>query len=226
MQRERITRTDIEAFGTTAGYLGCNEIRSGERAQAHSDPYHVRIEERLKTTPEGAERPDRRSEVLNEALAKEVEKNVRRREEIRSTTGELAVPKELKDMPIPPDSDPRRRRAMKAATVAASSGSSQMEGSRSVAEAPTQQNSMVNESSMDDEGEEGDEFRPDDELRHKTPLEENKSVEKKVAVTTQESSDGIREKTMKIASFHELGQEDGQVQGEPRMTGTRKSMRL
>ena len=50
-----------------------------KRAQAHSDPCCNRIEERLKTTPEGAERVDRRSEVLNEALAKEVERNVRRR---------------------------------------------------------------------------------------------------------------------------------------------------
>ena len=70
MPRERITRADIEAFGTTAGCPGCNAIRSGKRAQAHADPCRVRIEERLKMTPEGAERPDRRSEVLNEAPAK------------------------------------------------------------------------------------------------------------------------------------------------------------
>ena len=56
VHRERITRTDIEAFGTTAGCPGCNAIRSGKRAQAHSDPCRVRIEECLKTTPEGAER--------------------------------------------------------------------------------------------------------------------------------------------------------------------------
>ena len=73
LQRERITRTDIDTFSTTAGCPGCNAIRSGKRAQAHSDPCRARIEECLKTTPEGAERQDRRSEVLNEALAKEVE---------------------------------------------------------------------------------------------------------------------------------------------------------
>ena len=33
----------------------------------------------------------------------------KRREEIRSTAGELAVPQELKDVPIPLDSDPRER---------------------------------------------------------------------------------------------------------------------
>ena len=53
--------------------------------------------------------------MLNEALAKEVGRDARRREEIGSTAGELAVPQESKDMPIPPGSDPRKRRAMKAA---------------------------------------------------------------------------------------------------------------
>ena len=149
-----MTRTDIEAFGTTAGCQGCNAIRSGKRAQAHSDPCRARIEECLKTTSESAERPDRRSEVLNEALAKEVERNVRRREEIGSTAGELAVPQELKDMPIPPDSDPRKRYAMKAATAAASSSGSQVEGSRAVAETPKQLNSMADVSRTDVEEEE------------------------------------------------------------------------
>ena len=118
VQRERITRTDIEAFGTTAGCPGNVS----------------------KTTTEGAVHPDRRSEVLNEALAKEVERNVRS----RNTAGELAAPQESKDVPIPPDSDPRKRHAMKASTAVASSGSSQMESSRAVAD----------DSRMDVEGEE------------------------------------------------------------------------
>ena len=56
-------------------------------------------------------------------------------------------------MPIPRGSDPSKRRAKKAATLAASSGS-QMEGSCAVAETPTQQNSMADGSRMDVEGEE------------------------------------------------------------------------
>ena len=56
-------------------------------------------------------------------------------------------------MPIPPDSDPRKRRVKKAATAAASGGSSQMNDSRAVAETPTQHNSMTDESKMDVEGE-------------------------------------------------------------------------
>ena len=90
VRRMNITRTDMEAFGTTAGCPGCNATRSGHRAQAHSDPCRVRIEECLKTTREGSERLDRRSELLNEALAKEVERIVRRREEIGSTAGDVA----------------------------------------------------------------------------------------------------------------------------------------
>ena len=67
------------------------------------------------------------------------------------------------------------------------------------------------------EGVEGDEFRssavPNTRRRiaTTTSLEENKSDERTVAVTIQESLDGIREKAMRIAR---------------RRTGTRKSMRL
>ena len=45
---------------------------------------------------------------MNEALAKEVERNVRRREEISSTAEELTAPQNLKDTPIPPDSDSKK----------------------------------------------------------------------------------------------------------------------
>ena len=65
---QRITITDIEAFGTTAGCSGCNAIRSGKGAAAHSDPCRVRIEECLRTTPEGAVREEeRKSEVQQES---------------------------------------------------------------------------------------------------------------------------------------------------------------
>ena len=120
------------------------------------------------------------------------------------------VPQELKDMPIPPDSDPRKRRVMKAATAAASSGSSQMEDSRAVAETPTQQKSTTDESRKDVEGEKTDESRrstaPNTRRRiaTKTSLEENESGKTTVAVTTKESLDGIREKAIRIASFDEL----------------------
>ena len=94
----------------------------------------------------------------------------RRREEIGSTTGELAVPQELKDMLIPPDSDPRKSRPMKAATAGASSGSSQMEDSRAVAGTPTQQNSTTDESRMDVER--GETETNPEVRRHRTPDDE------------------------------------------------------
>ena len=64
---------------------------------------------------------------------------------------------------------------------------------------------------MEDEGEEGNESRRTAVLNTtrrivtKAPLEENKSDERTVAVTTQESLDGIREKAMRTASLDEMG---------------------
>ena len=46
----------------------------------------------------------------------------------------MAVPRESKDVPIPPVSDSGKRRAMKAATVDVSSGRSQSESSRATAD--------------------------------------------------------------------------------------------
>ena len=71
IQRERITKQDIDEFGATIGCPGCNAIEDNQRAQAHSDRSRTRIEECLRTTPHGAERLDRRNEVINEALAEE-----------------------------------------------------------------------------------------------------------------------------------------------------------
>ena len=56
---------------------------------------------------------------------------MKQRSRKHNTAGELAAPQELKDVPIPP---PRKRRAVKAATAVASSGSSQIESRRAVAE--------------------------------------------------------------------------------------------
>ena len=64
----------------------------------------------------------------------------------------------------------------------------------------TMTNTSMEESRMDDEVEEGDELRssavPNTRRRiaTKTSLEENSTNERTVAVTTQESLDGIREK--------------------------------
>ena len=72
IQRERITKQDIDEFGATIGCPGCNAIKDNKRAQAHSYRCRLGIEECLRATPRGAERLDRRNEVINEALAEEV----------------------------------------------------------------------------------------------------------------------------------------------------------
>ena len=59
-QRETITKQDINEFGATIGCPGRNAIKDNKRAQAHSDRCRMRIEERLRTTPQGAERLDQK----------------------------------------------------------------------------------------------------------------------------------------------------------------------
>ena len=45
IQRERITKQDVDEFGATVGCPGCNAIKGNRRVQAHSDRCRVRIEE-------------------------------------------------------------------------------------------------------------------------------------------------------------------------------------
>ena len=162
-----------------------------------------------KTTPEGAaERLDRRSEVLNEALAKETERNVRRRKEVGTTARELAAPRA-----IPAGSDPLKNvqgkqrqqlRAVAAHTWKAAvhsgrdefrSSKAQNIGRRMTTKAP------MDESQMD---EKFDRNEHQVKNRDENIWEEHKSDESAVAVTTQGSSDGIREKAMRIASIDAL----------------------
>ena len=82
IQRERIAKQDINEFGATIGCPGCNAIMDNKRAQAHSDRCRRRVEERLRITPHGAERLDRRNEVIGEASAEEVRRKSRGRREV------------------------------------------------------------------------------------------------------------------------------------------------
>ena len=78
IQRERITKQDIDEFGAT---IGCRNQRQQKSTGTLNATYRMRIEERLRTTPHGAERLDRRNEVINEALEEGV------REESRGSRG-------------------------------------------------------------------------------------------------------------------------------------------
>ena len=123
------------------------QSRSGKRAQAHLGPCRARIVECLKTTPEGAERVDRRSEVLNEALAKEVEtkeveRNVRRRAEIGSATGVETTCRSHLTQTRERDVQSKQRQQLRAAAAR------RWKAGRAVAETPTQQRSLVGGSRM------------------------------------------------------------------------------
>ena len=99
VQRERITKQDIDEFGATIGCPGCNAIKDNKRAQVHSDRCRKRIEECLRNTPHGAERLDRRDEVINEALAEEVRRGEQRKKRSDGTTA--AVPETGSAAPEP-----------------------------------------------------------------------------------------------------------------------------
>ena len=132
VQSERITKQDIDEFGATIGCPGCNAIRDNKRSQAHSDRCRKRIEESLRKTPHGAERLDRRDEVINEALAEEVRRGEQRKKKSDGTT--TAVPGTRSTAPEPmaasatpglrenliePNTNPKRRQLMKSASLTA-----------------------------------------------------------------------------------------------------------
>ena len=74
--------------------------------QAHSDRCRKRIGERLRTTPLGGEKLDRRNELINEALAEEVQRGEQRTK--RSDKATAAVPE---SEPASCIVDSRRRRS-------------------------------------------------------------------------------------------------------------------
>ena len=106
--------------------LSERKFKDNKRAQAHSERCRKRIEERLRTTPHGAERLDRRSEVINEALAEEVRREEQRKN--RSNRASAAIPETKPPAPavseprdrIEPDPNPKRRLIMKSASPTAS----------------------------------------------------------------------------------------------------------
>ena len=129
IQRKRITKQDIDEFGATVGCPGCNAIKDNRRAQAHPDRCRTRIEDCLRTTPHGAERLDRRNEVINEALAEEVQRGEQRKK--RSDSATAAVPEtesaapEPGENPTEPEAKPKRRLLMKSASSTASGSGQQ-----------------------------------------------------------------------------------------------------
>ena len=109
--------------------LQCNQGQqeSTSNAQAHSDRCRMRIEECLRTTPHGAERLNRRNEVINEALAEEVRRGEQRKKrsdrtaaEVTETESSAPAASGPRKSPIEPDPNPKRRSIMKSASTTAS----------------------------------------------------------------------------------------------------------
>ena len=140
------TKKNIDEFGATIRCQGCNALKDNARAQARSERCRMRMEERLRNTPEGAERLDRRSEVINEALAEEIRRGEQREKRsdrtiveaqetgsaaasattAATTTATRPAAGPARENPIEPDANPRRRMLMKSAPLTA--GSSREQG--------------------------------------------------------------------------------------------------
>ena len=203
IQRERITKRDLNEFGATIGRPGCNATRDNKRAQAHSDRCRRQIQERLRTTPHGAERLDRRNEVIKESLAEEVRREEQRKNRSDRAAAEApeteptAPASEPREDPIEPDPNLMRRLLMKSASTTASGSRQEREGR----EIPDDESGMQVE----------DKPEIDNEERAEPPGVSSRNTRRRIAmksepraVTTQEAVDGYRGKAMRIESV-ELG---------------------
>ena len=202
IQRARITKQDIDEFGATIGCPGYSAIKDNRRAQAHSDRCRTRIEECLRIILQGAERLDRRSEVINEALAEELQRGEQRKK--RSDRATLAVPEtesaapEPRENPIEPVANPKRRLLMKSASLTAS-GSGQQTQKRAIAEHESGMQVEDTPETGTGEGTASPAAAPSANIRRRVDVKSEP-----VAVTTQEAVDGRREKVMRIASVEQI----------------------
>ena len=209
-ERERITKQDIDEFGATIRCPGCNAIRDNKRRQAHSDLCRRRIEESLRKTPHGAERLNRREEVINEALAEEVRRGEQRKKEadrvataaseVRSMAPGITsepAPAGWRENPIEPDPNPKRRLLMKSTSLTDSSSVHKRE-TRSTSDEESRM--QVENTSMARTSE--------STAVPETPSTNTRrrivGMSEPVAVTTQEAIDGYREKARRIASVEQV----------------------
>ena len=105
VQRERITKPDIEMHGATAGCPGCNAIKNPKRPKAHAKTVpRMDREEVQENTRRRAERLDCRNSVINEPLAKEPQKSD------KSDKVPISAPPQDMDTPsMAPALDPKKR---------------------------------------------------------------------------------------------------------------------
>ena len=144
---------------------------------------------------------DRRNEVINEAMAEEVRRgNQRKKRSGRITAAvpeaESAAP-ELRENPIEPDPNPKRRLLMKSASSTAS-GSGQQRRKRPI---PDGESRMQVEDMSETRADEGTALpaAPSANTRRRIVVKSEP-----MAVTTQEAVDGYQEKAMRIASVEQI----------------------
>ena len=180
------------------------KIRDNKRRQAHSDRCRKRIEENLRRTPHGAERLNRREEVINEALAEEVQRRERREKETdrvaTAATGiaKVSAPAKWKENPIEPDPDPKRRMIMKSTSLTASSSSGHNREKRTKSDMESKMQVENTSVPVINESSESTETVTTNTRRRIVGKSEP------VAVTTLEAIDGYREKTRIISSLEQF----------------------
>ena len=76
--RMKIRKGEVIKYGPTPGCAGCKAAVHGRYTANHTDACRKRLEERIATTPEGAERRDRRRQAQDEYLADEIEREIKR----------------------------------------------------------------------------------------------------------------------------------------------------
>ena len=113
----------MDEFGATLGCSDYNALEDNKKAQAQTDRCRMRIEECFRTTPHGAERLDRRNEVINESLAEDIrigEQRVKRSDMATAVPETESAAPEPRENPIEPEANPKRRLLMKSASLTAS----------------------------------------------------------------------------------------------------------
>ena len=80
------TKKNIDEFGAMIRCRGCNALKENARARAPSDRCRMRIEECLRNAAQGAERLDRKDEVINETLAGKMWRGERSEKRSNETT--------------------------------------------------------------------------------------------------------------------------------------------
>ena len=108
VQRESIAKQDVGAHGATPECSGCNAIKDEKRPHTPSERCRNRIDAKRKVTPQGTDRVESPT-VINEALAKELQRYHKRNSDSEMTAPASASQHEEEESPVALDPDVKRR---------------------------------------------------------------------------------------------------------------------